>query len=176
MDTISKSKYNEGGNSLLEGATQRHSGALFLACRNAQRLDQFRMVEPSYLHIKVYSVRRILHQCSQECAKCIQYIFYIGRRSRWVVKNRETGHLAKSWRLNKRHSLKPADLEMVEALHALTPRHQRNRTLPCGTQEYVKYIHWKKLLGRLAVFRRRQLILSNAIVEPSSDYVEIHNS
>ena len=54
-------------------------------------------------------------------------MFYLDRRSQLLVRNRENAYLAKSQRLNKRHSLKPAALEMVEALYALTPRHQLNQ-------------------------------------------------
>ena len=101
-------------------------------------------VEISYLPEQGCTVSQILHQCSQECAKCIQYMLCIGRRSRYVVSNRENGYLAKSECLSKRHSLKPADLEMVEALNVLTPRHQHKQTLLPGTQEYVKYIYCKE--------------------------------
>ena len=132
-------------------------------------------VEPSYLPEQGCTVSQILHLCSQECAKCIQYMLCIERRSRYVVSNRGNGYLAKSECLNKRHSLKPAHLEMVEALNVLTPRHQRKQTLPPGTQEYVKYIYCKKLLGRLVVFWRRQLISSNANKGPSSGYIETHS-
>ena len=48
-------------------------------------------VEPSYLPKQGCTVSQILHQCSQECAKCIQYMFYIGRHSRYMVRNRENG-------------------------------------------------------------------------------------
>ena len=48
---------------------------------------------------------------------------------------------------------------MVEALYALTPRHQRNQNLPSGIQEYVKYIHCKEYLWRLAAFFKRANII-----------------
>ena len=42
-----------------------------------------------------------------------------------VVRNRGNGYLVRSQRLNKRNTLKSADLEMVRVLYLLTPRHQK---------------------------------------------------
>ena len=111
MDNVSKSKHQYGDLSISEGDIQRHFGAVFLVYRDTPWLAHFRMIEPWYLPIKGHIVRQIWHQCNQECAKCVQYMFYIGRHSRLVVGNCKNGHLAKSQRLNKKHSRKPADLE-----------------------------------------------------------------
>ena len=90
-----------GDKSLSEGATGRHSGALFQIYRDTLRLTHFHMVELVYIPKKGYTAHQSLHQCSLEYAKCTQNKFYLWRRNRLVVRNRENGYFAKSQRPTK---------------------------------------------------------------------------
>ena len=82
--------------------------------RDTLRFDQCHEVEPSYHRSRIISVLHIWHRCNTECTKSLQCKFCKWRSSRKGVRNRENGHLQMTVYKDKRYTLQPTDLVIVE--------------------------------------------------------------